>query len=246
MKTLGIETSGNVGSVAICEGNSIIAEQSFEKGMRHGKELIPSIKSIFEENGFKPGDIDLIAVDVGPGSYTGIRVGITCAKTLAYSLNKPVIDVTSLDAISQNITNVYKFICPVLDARREKVYSCIYESALDDNLPGNSTTEISQPVSLWKKVSKLSLISPDELIKALPDGSFVFGDGVARHTELFDTSNFLTGDIEYGIPKAAFVAILGSYDFAQGRECDAKTLLPLYLSEPAVLEKLAKDKIIKQ
>jgi len=100
MKVLGIETSGNVGGVAICEDKHVIITKGFGAGMQHGKELIPAIRTTLHEIGWKSGDIDLIAVDVGPGSYTGLRVGVTCAKTMAYALNKPVIDVPIFDIIA--------------------------------------------------------------------------------------------------------------------------------------------------
>ena len=123
MKVLGIETSGNVGGVAICENKHIIITRDFGAGMQHGKELIPAIRITLHEIGWKPADNDLIAVDVGPGSYTGLRVGVTCAKTLAYALNKPVIDVPIFDIIAENYAIGSIPICPIIDAKRTKVHT---------------------------------------------------------------------------------------------------------------------------
>ncbi|MDO8141498.1 MAG: tRNA (adenosine(37)-N6)-threonylcarbamoyltransferase complex dimerization subunit type 1 TsaB [Candidatus Brocadiales bacterium] len=111
MKVLGIETSGNIGGVAVCENKHVIAAKNFS-GMQHGKELIPAIRTTLHEIGWKPRDIDLIAVNVGPGSYTGLRVGVTCAKTLAYALNKPVVDVPIFDIIAENYAMGAIPICP--------------------------------------------------------------------------------------------------------------------------------------
>ena len=131
MKVLGIETSGLVGNLAVCDGNRVVARKLYGKNFSHGKEIISSLESLFNEAKWEPGDIDLIAVSTGPGSYTGLRVGVTCAKTLAYGLGKPVIDVPTLDVLVENVEdNGAKTICPVLDAKRKSVYACIYERAV--------------------------------------------------------------------------------------------------------------------
>lgn len=85
VKVLGIETSGDIGGVVLSKDYKIVLSKEFGC-MQHSKELVPAIKSAFQEIGWSPQDIDLIAVDVGPGSYTGLRVGVTCAKTLAYAI----------------------------------------------------------------------------------------------------------------------------------------------------------------
>ena len=84
MKVLGIETSGLVGNIAVCDGKKVLASKSYGKNFSHGKEIVSTIELLFNEINQEPGDIDLIAVSTGPGSYTGLRVGVTCAKTLAY------------------------------------------------------------------------------------------------------------------------------------------------------------------
>ena len=169
MKVLGIETSGNVGGVAICENKHIIITRDFGAGMQHGKELIPAIRITLHEIGWKPGDIDLIAVDVGPGSYTGLRVGVTCAKTLAYALNKPVIDVPIFDIIAENYAIGSIPICPILDAKRNHVYACIYK------LEGIQR----------KRLSEFLMIQPEKLLPILPRPVIVFGDGVASYKDIF-------------------------------------------------------------
>lgn len=122
MKVIGIETSGNIGGVAVCQDKRIVTAKNFGD-MQHGKELIPAIKGIFHEIGWEPKDIDLIAVDVGPGSYTGLRVGVTCAKTLAYVLNKPVIDVPVFDIIAENYNPISPPISPPSQGgNNEKIY----------------------------------------------------------------------------------------------------------------------------
>ncbi|MGR3178437.1 MAG: tRNA (adenosine(37)-N6)-threonylcarbamoyltransferase complex dimerization subunit type 1 TsaB [Candidatus Anammoxibacter sp.] len=242
MKILGIETSSNIGSVAICDNDFVIDEQSFGEGMRYGKHLMPAVKSIFEKNDLKPKDIDLISISVGPGSYTGLRVGITCAKTLSYALKKPVIDVPSMDVIVQNVRVEHKCICPVIDAKRKLVYAGIYKYSSDDQLFFSSNTKnnhLAQPikddlisVNLWESVSDLLIISPNDIINKLPEKALVFGDGVSRYVEIFENGNMLIGDSDMGIPRAFNVAMLGKYEYEKGRRCDINALNPIYLHKP--------------
>ncbi len=244
MKILGIETSGGVGSAAVLSDDAVISEKVFEKGMLHGKELLPSIKEIFDEQGLKPSDIDLIAVDAGPGSYTGIRVGVACAKTLAYTLRKPVIDVAGLDAIAQNVEANHKYACPIIDAKRKMVYACIYECAQtndaahniaepDQTLSDRSRIEIKP----WNRKSDLLIIAPETLVDKLPPGAFVFGDGIARHKDVFEKTGLTFGNDELATPKASVIAMLGKQKFENGASIDLNGLQPIYLRLPEPVEK---------
>ena len=222
MKTVSIETSGKVGSVAVCDGDVVIAERSFERGMLHGKALVPSIKLIFDKKGLKPSEIDLIVVDVGPGSFTGVRVGIACAKTLSYVLNRPVIDVVSMDAIAQNVTVTGGVVdvCVVLDARRNRVYSSIYRVALGGEL---------NCYNRWSRVSELLLVSVDELIGRLPQGTLVLGDGVLPYREFFENGDVLIDEESSDIVSASSVARLGNSYYMNGRRCNMDNLEPVYM-----------------
>src|SRR5687767_60429 len=101
MKTLAIETSGLVGGVAILDGERVLGERIFDKGMIHGRELAPSIAQLSKETGVGLRELDLIAVDIGPGSYTGLRVGLAAAKGFCLALKKPILGVVSLDAMAE-------------------------------------------------------------------------------------------------------------------------------------------------
>src|SRR5437016_2738225 len=103
MRALGIETSGTVGSVALVEDGRVLAEETFAKGLRHGQALVPAIGRALAAAGVGKRDVDLFAVGTGPGSYTGLRVGIATAKTLAFALGKPLFGVPSFDAIARAI-----------------------------------------------------------------------------------------------------------------------------------------------
>ena len=223
MKVVGIETSGSIGSVAVCDGNTVVGKQTFGKASNHGKEIVSSLEAVFNEVKWKPEDIDLIAVSIGPGSYTGLRIGVTCAKTLAYGLGKPVIDVPTLDVLAGNIKDDVKHICPVIDAKRKRVYACIYSRNNSKN----------------KRTTDFLIITPDELKDILPESTLIFGDGVAPYKEIFTQMKVtIIEDEKPGIAEAVDVARLGLERYEQGERCEINELVPLYLRKSEAEEKL--------
>ena len=224
MKVLGIETSGLVGNIAVCDGDRVVASKTYGKNFSHGEEIVSTIELLFNEINQEPGDIDLIAVSTGPGSYTGLRVGVTCAKTLAYGLGKPVIDVPTLDVLVENVKdNSAKTICPVLDAKRKSVYACIYDRSNNES----------------RKTTDFLIISPDSLIDILPESTLIFGDGIAPYREIFSQKNLtIVEDEKLCIADAADVARLGLERYEQGIRCEINALAPLYLRKSEAEERL--------
>ncbi len=256
MRVVAIETSGMVGSVAVCEGGvggglTTLGERSFERGAastpsppqpalersegadsragpggpgvkRHGQALLPSIEEIFRDLGWRPEDTDLIAVSHGPGSFTGLRVGITCAKTLAYVLRKPLVAVPTLDVLAENVTPGDTPICPILDAKRRAVYACIY-----------------RPVNgVWQRQTDCMAIEPHSLLPLLPRPVLIFGDGVPPYKELFHVDGIIIKDGELGTARARVVARLGIQLYEKDEISDPFQLQPLYLRRPEVEEKM--------
>jgi len=126
MRLLHIDTSNQPLSVAITEGNEVLAE--FNSGMRinHSITMMSQIESLLEYTKLEMKDIEGIVVAKGPGSYTGLRIGVTAAKTLAYTLNIPLYAVSSLAAIAATVRMHEFLLVPVIDARRNHVYAGIY------------------------------------------------------------------------------------------------------------------------
>jgi len=254
LRVVAIETSGMVGSVAVCEGSvggglTTLGERSFERGAvstpslrsragpggpgvkRHGQvrrgesasgtTLLPSIEEIFRDLGWQPEDTDLIAVSHGPGSFTGLRVGITCAKTLAYVLRKPLVAVPTLDVLAENVTPGDTPICPILDARRKAVYACIY-----------------RPVNgVWQRQTDCMAIEPHALLPLLPRPVLIFGDGVPPYKELFHVDGIIIKDGGLGTARARVVARLGIQLYEKDEISDPFQLQPLYLGRLEVEEK---------
>lgn len=125
---LGIDTANTPLSIAIVKNGEVLIEENASVAINHSLRAMPAIEEVFEKGGILPSEIDAIAVSEGPGSYTGVRIGVTIAKTLAWTLNKPLIGVSSLKAIAANGLFFDGLICPIVDARRENVYAGVYQS----------------------------------------------------------------------------------------------------------------------
>lgn len=126
MFILAIDTSNTTLSVAILEDTKVLDEITETTKNDHSKRLMPTIEKLFTNINRQVSDIDLIAVAEGPGSYTGIRIGVTVAKTLAWTLNKPLVGVSSLEILASNLEED-AYIIPLFDARRETVFAGVYE-----------------------------------------------------------------------------------------------------------------------
>lgn len=124
---LGIDTANTPLSVAIVKDGEIITEENTATKVNHSLRAMPAIEEAFKRANMTPDEIDGIAVSEGPGSYTGVRIGVTIAKTLAWTLQKPLIGVSSLQALAMNVRLYEGLICPLFDARRNHVYAGLYQ-----------------------------------------------------------------------------------------------------------------------
>ncbi len=127
MNVLAIDTSNQPLGVAVLKNNQVAAEYSKNIKKNHSVQLMPVIKQLMNEVGLQPSELDRIAVANGPGSFTGIRIGLTTAKTLAWSLNIPVVAMSSLELVAHNGFYFDGLICPFFDARRGQVYTGLYQ-----------------------------------------------------------------------------------------------------------------------
>lgn len=127
MLILGISTSSNIASVALSKDAECIKELNINNNKTHSETLLPLINELLSETNIKLQDINLIACDNGPGSFTGIRIGISTVKAIAESLNIPVIAVSSLEGLAYNIHDS-ECICSLIDARNNQVYCGLFDS----------------------------------------------------------------------------------------------------------------------
>ena len=169
MNLLMIDTSNQPMSIAIMQDDTVLAETTSEDKRDHSSQLMPGIQHLFEEAKIEKNDIDGIVVAKGPGSYTGVRIGVTTAKTLAYALNTKLYGVSSLAALAATVKNdKQKLLVPIIDARREAVYTGVYQNLPIEELK-KQLTEMNQPfLYVGRNADKLSEHLGGEIKNNLP------------------------------------------------------------------------------
>ncbi len=216
MKILGIDTSARSLGVAIAENGNILITCEKNFGLRHSQDLIPTIKDLLKKLSLEIKDIDGIAVSLGPGSFTGLRVGVTAAKALAIASGKPVIGIPTLDVIAHNAYYYPGTICPIVDARKKLLYAALYK-----NKNGS-----------LKKLSQYLLISPDALVKKIKEKTLFIGDGITAYGRAIEKAVGRKAEFappRFWLPKAENVALLGWEKLKKGKKDDPLKLVPLYL-----------------
>ncbi|MEG6520488.1 tRNA (adenosine(37)-N6)-threonylcarbamoyltransferase complex dimerization subunit type 1 TsaB [Desulfotomaculum sp. 1211_IL3151] len=206
MFVLGIEAATPVAGVAVVEDGRILAERLVNNRRTHSVNLLPMIKAVIEEAGITPKEINGVAVSAGPGSFTGLRIGMTTAKTLAWIWQIPVIGVSTLEALALPLVARDQILCPILNARKNEVYANIFKGRVGrpENLSGPLAIRISELVQrLDKWPGKITFI----------------GDAVPVYQEEIQT---LMGDrAAFGpqasqLPRGAAVAELGYLEMVAG------------------------------
>lgn len=174
MRILALDSSGLVASVAILEEDNLIAEYTVNYKKTHSQTLLPMLDEIVKMTETDLNDIDAIAVAKGPGSFTGLRIGAATVKGLGLALDKPVIGVPTVEGLAMNLYGVEKLVCPLMDARRNQVYTGIYRFC-------------SEQLEIVKDQVALGV---EELIQALNliGKEVIFlGDGVPVYKEMLET-----------------------------------------------------------
>ena len=232
MLVLGIETSSRLGSVAVWRGGSgfqpeshrqdacatALAEQTITQGRDHGALLWVKLRRVFADAAVAPDQLDLIAVSQGPGSYTGLRIGITAARAAAWMLGKPVLGVPSLDVLAENAPPDAAHVATLLDAKRRQVYACLYQRR-------GGRLEATMPYSV---------VRPEEL--ELPTPCTVLGNAVERYREALTREGVALGAQEASRPRASVVARLAAERYDAGQRCELHSLTPIYLRRPEAEE----------
>ncbi len=214
MNVLGIESSGPIGSAAACRDDAIAAEQALERGMEQGRLLVPLVDRVIAAAGWdKRRDVELIAVSQGPGSYTGLRVGLALAKTMAMLLDRPLVGVCSLDAMAGNAPADASNVLTVVDAKRGQVYAARYQ-----RLAG-----------AFRRALDPAILTPAELRAAVVPPVYVLGDAVRVYAADFAQPGWTLAPEERWRIRASHVARLGLALFRGGRRGDPAALEPIYL-----------------
>ena len=231
MKILALGTSGKNCTIAISEDKKVIKELNINTGLTHSETLLPNIDSIFKETNLSLSDIDAYAVSVGPGSFTGIRIGIATIKGICLGANKPVLAVPSLLALAYNVKDFNGYIVSCIDAKNDNVYAKIYNSS---NGQINDITCDSQ-VKIENDYIVDNVASLIHNISLLDKNIMIVGDGVNLLKEKSITNN--NGySIEFAennlcLEYASSISSCAFDLYTKGEVTDGVHLSPLYLKK---------------
>ena len=209
MRVLAVETSTLAGGVALIDGDRLVAEYLLDVSVTHSERLLGAIDTVMTDAGWAPADLQGLAVAVGPGSFTGLRVGLSTVKGLALALGIPVAAVPTLDAMAAAVSWTSLPVCPVLHARRNEVYAALYR------WDGEG----------FARESDYLTVTPADLAARLAEPTLLVGDGA----DAVSSSHARRLPAPRRLPSPACVAVLGRARLALGESVSAAGLTPLYL-----------------
>jgi tRNA threonylcarbamoyladenosine biosynthesis protein TsaB len=218
MLTLAVECATKSVGLAILDEGDVLAELYLCPGRHHAEVLLPALDKLSLMAGLEPGSMDLLACTVGPGSFTGLRIGVSTIKGLALATGKPVVGVSTLEALAVNAMPSPMLICPMLDARKDQVYAGVYRMGPDD-LP------------IAERPDRVTHVA--EFLQELGQEQIVFlGDGALRHERLIRETvkgpAILCGSGQRRIMASA-VGLIALRRYRSGILMDPLTLAPQYL-----------------
>ena len=209
MRVLAIETSTLAGGVALLDGDRVRAEYLLDVSATHSERLMPAIDRVLADAGWRAADLQGLAVAVGPGSFTGLRIGLSAAKGLAFALGIPIAAVPTLDAMAAALPFAALPVCPVLDARKGEVYCALYRWS------GHAMRRE------WDYLA----LPPTTLAARLTEPVIALGDGA----HAVASPHLRPAPPHRRAPSPAAVGVLGTARLAAGDVVAAADLTPIYL-----------------
>lgn len=219
MNILALDASSGVASVALLSDDVIVGEYTINHKKTHSQTLMPMINQLLASIDFDISEIDIFAASVGPGSFTGLRIGLATIKGLAHACDRQVVGVSTLEAMAYNLPCCDKMIVPILDARRDQVYGGVYR---------------------WKDEELLTIIEPcalsiDELLAIIQtkgEPAIFIGDGVVRFKGQIEDKLAANAEFTFAnsnLQRAASVAVLANKKFQNGEGVSCEKMKPIYL-----------------
>ncbi len=217
MKILAIETATVAGSVAVVDDNKgLIGEIKVDVKIAHSERLMSSVEWLLRASGISIEEIDALAVSIGPGSFTGLRIGLSTAKGLSYATNKPIVPVPTIDAFAASLPFCSHLICPMLDARKNEVYAGLYK----------------WEGTLLRKILPATAINPGELLEQIRGPVVLMGDATVTYKTLIADilkTNAIFAPPSKMSPSASTVAEMAIEKINQGIITDPISLTPFYI-----------------
>lgn len=214
---LAIESATPYGSVALVERGAVLRETVLSPGRQASETFLAAVSGLFSPGGPSPRHVTCLAVSAGPGSFTGLRVGMAAAKGLCFGWGVPVVRVATLAALASRFPGEGRTVCPVLDARKKEVYAAFFR------WEGGALTRRTPDLAL----------PPHVLPDRVPEGEILFcGDGVGPFGGMFRErlgGRALLASGPGGLPRAGAVGLLGEAAFREGAAEDPRTAVPRYL-----------------
>lgn len=217
IRLLGIETSSPIFSVALCEEERIVSRLESVGQGRPSALLSEMIRGVAHEAKCLLAQLDGFVVGIGPGSFTGLRVGVTTVKTLAWALKKPVLPISSLEVIARNLNESTRDVLVFLDARKGKVYASLFSPDRRQGLLRRSDDQLG---------------TPEEFLRRLKEPAILVGDGIRRYRDLITSVG--NGKVELApeiswIPRAEELCQIAAKVWPEGKVDDPHRLVPKYL-----------------
>jgi len=219
LTVLAIETSTRLGAVALLNNNELIAEARFRLQTGHSARLMSSIDMILGNSGHSLSDVSAIAVSIGPGSFTGLRVGLGTAKGLSFASGIPIWPVSTLEALAFPFAYSAMPVCPVVEARKNEVYAALYQPEDGE----------------FRTIMEECAMPPDELAASLAGPVLLLGDGAAKYRGIFEArigNNAHFAPNALSVPSAVWVGAIALRRYAESPASpapDAATLAPGYI-----------------
>ena len=231
MNILAMDTSSVNATVALCDGSRILGEYTVAGNRAHSQIIMPMLDTLLTRCNLSINEIDVFAVALGPGSFTGLRIGIAAMKTFASSLGKKIIGISALDEVAANFSYTDKYICPIFDARRNDVYNAIYlngEKLIDD------------------RICDFNIILDELKFKEV----IFTGDAIYKYSDKINSMSnpkWMLAPMHLSMQNASSLAYLAAKKAMNNEFDDPDTLMPIYIrpsqAEREYMETHKDDKI---
>jgi len=217
MRILALDTSTVTVGLALLDEEKVLVEGMWDLGVNHSQVLLPALEGLLRIAGVTIGQIDLFACTLGPGSFTGLRIGISTVKGFALATGKPAVGISTLDALARGAVTVSTQICPMLDAGKGQVYAALYRSDDDGG---------------WEKLADDRLAEVEPFVRTISGEVLFIGGGALLYAPIIKTA--LGQRARFAAPhqqhvRAAAVGLLGLQKYREGELLDLLTFKPRYL-----------------
>ena len=234
MKILAVDTSATAASVAVAEENKLIGEFSINTALTHSQTLMPMVDELLKNTGLSVNNIDAVAVNAGPGSFTGVRIGVAAVKGIAFPKNLPCVSVSTLESMAYNMLGNDCIVCSVMDARCSQVYNALFR------VKGCTVTRMTDDRALSLTDLKNELQNINEKVVLVGDGAVLCSKFLGEGLE-----NIMLAPFNNRIQTASSVAYAAFEKINNGETVKADELMPVYLRLPQAQRELNKKLGVK-